>query len=265
MVMLETDVCAPVARASPPLRQACPVCAGASRLLDVLDFNRTCLDLRLPLSGTPVYYAICEHCGFVFSPEFLAWRREEFAERVYNDSYALVDPDSRGARALANARFLVDALGPDCRSIDHLDFGGGEGALSRILQQHGWNSRSCDPFFAGEGPDREEPEGRFDLITAFEVMEHAPRPNELLEQLRQHMDQRCLVLFSTLLSDGNILPGQRLTWWYASPRNGHISLFSRASLSLLARRHGLAFGSLGAGLHYFLNQRPEWASRVLGD
>jgi hypothetical protein len=34
-------------------------------------------------------------------------------------------------------------------------------------------------------------------------------------------------MFSTLLSDGNIKLGQKLTWWYASPRNGHISLFSR--------------------------------------
>jgi hypothetical protein len=40
------------------------------------------------------------------------------------------------------------------------------------------------------------------------------------------------VLFSTLLSDGEIVRGRPLRWWYAAPRNGHISLFSAQSLRL---------------------------------
>jgi hypothetical protein len=40
--------------------------------------------------------------------------------------------------------------------------------------------------------------GGFDLISAFEVFEHV-----------------------------NIRSGRRLDWWYASLRNGHISLYSR--------------------------------------
>ena len=38
------------------------------------------------------------------------------------------------------------------------------------------------------------------------------------------------MLFSTALSDGGLARNQRLRWWYASPRNGHISLFSHRSV-----------------------------------
>jgi 2-polyprenyl-3-methyl-5-hydroxy-6-metoxy-1,4-benzoquinol methylase len=199
----------------------------------------------------------------VFSPELLSWRPENFAERVYNERYAEVDPDSTGARARASARFLADAFGEDRHRIDHLDFGGGSGLMSRLLVQEGWRSTSYDPFLAGQGEPAGVRPGRYNLITAFEVMEHVPQPNELIDQLRRYMDDDGMILFSTLLSDGHIVPGRRLTWWYVSPRNGHISLFSRASLSRLARRHGLVFGSLHDGLHYFLIRRPEWAARLL--
>ncbi|MBK8162864.1 MAG: hypothetical protein IPK65_06910 [Gammaproteobacteria bacterium] len=42
------------------------------------------------------------------------------------------------------------------------------------------------------------------------------------------------VLIATPRCPISIAPRQRITWWYALPRNGHISLFSKQSLAVLA-------------------------------
>ena len=73
-----------------------------------------------------------------------------------------------------------------------------------------------------------------------------------------------LLLASTLLSDGQLPPGRPLDWWYASPRNGHISLFSARSLRVLAGRHGLEVASFNPGLHaLWRGGFPPWARHLL--
>ncbi len=74
-----------------------------------------------------------------------------------------------------------------------------------------------------------------------------------------------IVIFSTLLSDGNVAERQRLTWWYASPRNGHISLYSRDSLEHLAARGGFRSRQLLAQpARLVASTLPEWReSRLL--
>ena len=105
--------------------------------------------------------------------------------------------------------------------------------------------------------------GKFDLITAFEVFEHVPEPQRLMRNLRSLLSPNGIVLFSTLLSDGNIHINQRISWWYASPRNGHISLFSRNSLAILAQNNAVNFGSFSVGFHIFFTNIPQWADHLI--
>jgi len=79
-----------------------------------------------------------------------------------------------------------------------------------------------------------------------------------MTHLRSLMDEECLVLFSTRARDGSILPSGRDNWWYAAPRNGHISLFSTKSL-LLADKYGLGFRSFSETTHCFYSKLPSWA------
>ncbi len=66
------------------------------------------------------------------------------------------------------------------------------------------------------------------------------------------------------MSDGQVLPGRPLTWWYAAPRNGHVSLFSARSLGLLAARQGWATASFSADIHLFWRgDFPAWARHLL--
>lgn len=244
------------------LNLICPVCGGPCSLFDVVDFNKPCKEVidKFPsLSGIPVYYALCSNCGFCFAPEFMAWKLEDFEEKVYNDEYVLVDPDCIETRPLANATYLISMFGEQAHSIKHLDYGGGNGLLVKLLSESNWQSISYDPFM-----DRNisiEQLGKFDLVTAFEVFEHVSDIQGLMSNLRSLLAPNGLVMFSTVLSDGNIYPNQRLNWWYASPRNGHISLFSRKSLEILAQNNGFDF--LPGGTHvFFTKEIPPWANHI---
>lgn len=244
----------------------CPICESTCAVLDVVDFNKSCEEVRgkfLPVAGLPVHYYLCDNCGFCLAPEFSQWTLEDFERRIYNADYVNVDPDYLGDRPRANASGLINLFGEHSRTIRHIDYGGGNGSLSEILRETGWNSVSYDPFVNRNV--HIESMGRFDLITAYEVFEHVPDVKQLMSNLSSLLASDGVVLFSTLLTDGNIGPRQPLSWWYASPRNGHISLFSDKSLVLLAAKHGLKFGSFDQGLHVFWYKAPPWAQKFLKD
>ncbi|MFT3802870.1 MAG: methyltransferase domain-containing protein [Burkholderiaceae bacterium] len=242
----------------------CPVCATVSSLLDVVDLSKSCNEQpgkRPALTGIPVYYARCGGCGFCWAPELHRWPMEKFSALIYNDGYDAVDPDYLDVRPTANA-MLLRSMFPDLpSSVRHLDYGGGHGALARRLRGANWTSVSYDPFVDDGIAD--DWRGQFQLITAFEVFEHVPDVGSLLSNLSSLLSADGVVLFSTLVSDGEIDPGRKLDWWYASPRNGHISLFSKMSLLLLAKTAGFSFGSFSNGLHAIWRTVPPWASHLI--
>ena len=243
----------------------CPVCGGACALHDVVDFNKSCEEARgifLPVLGVPIYYALCGQCGFCFSPDLYRWSLKDFADHIYNDDYVLVDPDYAQVRPAGNAALIASTFGAHKGDIRHLDYGGGSGLMSGLLAAQGFTSRSYDPFVNTDT----DPHGigAFDLITAFEVFEHVPDVNALMIDLGVLLAPGGVILFSTLASDGQIARHRRLDWWYASPRNGHISLFSKASLGALAQKFGFNFGSFNDGLHAMWTTPPAWAGTLLG-
>jgi SAM-dependent methyltransferase len=243
---------------------SCPICDGTCIPLDVVDFNKSCEEIRgkfLRLSGISIYYYICNQCGFCFAPEFSKWELKDFEEKIYNEDYIEVDPDYKKLRPEANAKNLVNMFRGKEAEIQHLDYGGGNGLLSNILRGSGWRSSTYDPF-VNRGIDLTVL-GRFNLITAFEVFEHVPDVNKLFSQLKSLLEGEGIILFSTLLSDGNIMHNQRINWWYASPRNGHISLFSKNSLNVFARKHSFFVGSFNSGFHVLGRQIPQWASHII--
>ena len=242
----------------------CPVCAGVASLLDSVDFNKSCEEASgapLSASGILVDYALCGTCGFCFAPEIMAWDLAQFTARIYNDEYAKVDPEYQTIRPQKNAATLISAFGDRAQSIRHLDYGGGNGQLVQHLRQAHWQSTSYDPFVEGEAGFAQL--GQFDLITAFEVFEHVPDVHALMVTLCTLRAPDGLILFSTRLSDGYIHPNQKLTWWYAAPRNGHISLFSKASLGILAQSHALNLHSFSEGTYLMFENIPPWAAPTI--
>lgn len=252
-------------QAAESAQHACPVCGTETVIHDVVDFNKSCEEARqrfLPLSGRPIYYHRCPGCGFALAPEFRLWSEQDFQEHIYNAAYIDVDPDYVSKRPLGNAGFLHKLFGQSRKAIRHLDYGGGSGVLSAALRQQQWNSTSYDPF--PHNDSRIDELGKFNLITAFEVFEHVPDVAGLMRNITSLMADECVVIFSTLLSDGHMEPNSRITWWYASPRNGHVSLFSKQSLVLLAEQNGLQFGSFSPGVHCLFKRLPAWGRKLVG-
>jgi hypothetical protein len=230
-----------------------------------VDFNKNCEEvrgLRLPPAGRLVDYASCTSCGFAFAPEFAGWKPADFEREIYNDGYLAVDPDHVEARPRTNADTLLGTFPDQGRTIRHLDYGGGAGKLSELLGAAGWDSTSYDPFFTATG--HEVPPGQYQLITCFEVFEHVPDVLQLARRLDTLLAPDGLMLVSTLVSDGEIAPGRPLTWWYASPRNGHVSLFSARSLGVLAATQGWTLASFSPDIHLFWRgEFPGWARHLL--
>lgn len=241
----------------------CPICSSKTKLFDSLDFNKSCEEVNnnfLKYNGIVVDYYICSGCSFCFAPEFNEWTKEDFENKIYNEDYILVDPEYEDIRSKRNANLLLNTLKNFEQNIDHLDYGGGNGKLSQILNANNINSKTYDPY----ATTNQILDAKFNLITAFEVFEHVNDVDLLFHNLIDLLSADGCIIFSTALNDDHLSNNNNLsTWWYAAPRNGHISLFSRKSLNILANKYNLEFQSINhLGIHMLYKSIPLWFGNI---
>lgn len=243
---------------------ACKCCSGTARLYGVVDFNKNCETGQgrpvLSLSGIPVYYHRCPNCGFIFTTFTDQWTPDEFAKHIYNNEYALVDPDYADTRPRASAQ-TVEQLWGLSKHLRVLDYGGGNGLTARLLREAGFKHVEVYDPFVPEFAKR--PEGQFSIITMFEVLEHSPTPKETMADLASMLADAGVVTLSTLLQPQK-MDQIGVSWWYLSPRNGHVSMHSRRSLSEIVTPLGLRVGSFNDVFHVLVRGRPEFAQHIKG-
>lgn len=238
----------------------CKVCDGQTALFDVVDFAKTC-DAKLYPAGlvaVPVYYRRCSACGFVFTDFFDDFTPQQWSAQLYNDEYyRSVDPAYADERPLNNARGVDHLLRRYRQSTIGLDYGGGSGRTCGRLRELGYRFDTFDPF--GARSLTPEFAGRYNFCTAFEVAEHTPDPRGFLGAIVELASpERLGILVGTQLLDGIVSDASRLSWWYAGPRNGHISLYSRRSMQLLAQRFGLDYTPFSSRTHLLTR---HWSAR----
>lgn len=227
----------------------CKVCFNDSFLFDVVDFNKWCNKKNyysFGLIGIPIYYYKCSICNLIFSIDFDDFSITDFTNIIYNKEYLKFDPEYLEKRPLENANFLKSFLGPIKQFVKGLDYGGGNGFTTSILLQEGWNFTYCDPI--SNPIPKSNDFSNFNTISSFEVFEHIPFPNKGMEQLLDYASNECLLIVGTLINDKQLI-NNNLDWWYAAPRNGHITLFSEESLRLLFTKHGFSYFLLKDNLH----------------
>ena len=239
----------------------CKICQGPSSLFGVVDFHKSCIEAqgrRLAPSGYPIYYRRCAVCSFTFTTAFDAWSHADFLGEIYNQDYVEVDPDFVELRPTGNAKVLADTFHASRTSIDILDYGGGSGLTSNLLRRQGFSATTYDPF----SEFNVLPTDRYDLISCFEVMEHVPSPKETVATMVSLLKDEGAILFSTLVQplEFDVIG---LNWWYAGPRNGHVSLYSTLSLAHLFRPHGMRVSSFSEGVHIAYGVVPSFASHLL--
>lgn len=241
---------------------ACKICGGRASLFGVVDFNRSCEDWRevfFPLSGVPIYYRRCAECKFLFTDAFDDWSIEEFKTLIYNDDYKLIDPEYESARARGNADAVARLWGAVKSEIRVLDYGGGNGTFSAVLRDAGFPvAVTFDPMVAEHATP---PEGKFDLVTSFETIEHLPDPAATIASILQFAAEPGIIFFTTTLQPADI-EKQRLNWWYAAPRNGHVSLFSQDALKRAWGRHGYRVATIAANFHFAFRTLPPLLAHV---
>jgi hypothetical protein len=155
----------------------CKICGGATALYGVVDFNKSYGEangIRLPLSGVPIYYRRCANCEFLFPDAFDGWSDEQFKAHIYNDGYGAVDPDYETVRPRSNADVVKQLWGPHKAQTRVLDYGGGNDAFCAALRADGFPvAVSYDPMVPAHA---RRPEGKFEVVTCFETLEHLPDP-----------------------------------------------------------------------------------------
>src|SRR5262249_14395480 len=228
----------------------------------VVDFHKNCESYRrkvLEISGVPIYYHRCPLCQFIFTTAFDHFTKEDFLHHVYNEEYLLVDPEYQEARPRRDAAFLCSLFsGGRPRRI--LDYGGGHGILAELLRAAGFSqAETYDPFVPCYAA---KPRDRFDCVVCFEVVEHSTNPARIFAEMSEFLTDPGLILFSTLLQPADI-DQVGLNWWYAGPRNGHVSLYSRASLERLVQPLGVRLGSFNEGIHVLIREIPDFAHHLL--
>jgi hypothetical protein len=226
----------------------CKICGGEAFPFDVVDFSKSCHAELYPsgLSAIPVMYWQCKQCQFVFTDFFDGFTPEQWQRYVYNDEYAKVDPDYNVNRPRSNVRFLSTFLSGRKNSIVCLDYGGGNGLTAELMSKAGWAFDCFDPF--GHISISPERLGRYNFCSAIEVFEHSPDPAGSLRAIVEKASAgQLMILIATELTDGVVSSSTRLSWWYAAPRNGHVSLYSRKSLQILGSMFGLDFSTMRGG------------------
>jgi hypothetical protein len=204
-----------------------------------------------------VRYYRCESCGFV-QTEPPYWLDEAYET-------ALIPADVGAAQRNIELAALTQAVIQQFFRADgrFLDYGGGYGLFVRLMRDRGFDFRWHDryaPNLLSRGFEAVAGSDGFELVTAFEVLEHLVDPvAELAEMLRRGDSVLCT---TQILPATAPRPGE---WWYYALYGGqHVSLFTLAALRRLAARVGRQLISDGVSVHLITSQRiAEWHFRLV--
>ena len=245
----------------------CKICGSGSPLFDVVDFHEDCYEpdgRRLPLSGIPVYYHRCPGCGFLFTRQFDNRDVADFAGPGADAPGAAWSPGPVERRARSDLALLRGWFGEELGALRILVLGNVR--LANLLNESGCTADCRDPGNAEiplDGPD-----GHYDTILVFEILERVADPHSLMRGIDQSMVPDGVLLLSTRLSDGSdtsAMGTRRRPLCGVSPRMGQISIYSATSLALILGTAGFRLAGTRQGVHIGLRARPAFARHLFPD
>ena len=233
-------------------------------------------------------YSECRSCGFRFSSPAVNPNLSNVITDYEAAYLGYLAPDPSDAANFASLRHWMERFRP-LQGSRILDVGAGSGKLVRALLSCGAAAEGLEPsralfdhFLAGDaaftcdmlGSFRQSPP--FDVITAFDVIEHVADPVPFLADISTLLKPGGFFFVSTPDVDSVMAKIFGKLWHFYSPY--HLSYFSPRTLSAAAARHGLTLldvshrgkrRSLGYVVRYaaeFVGGRsaPRWASMFDG-
>lgn len=233
-----------------------------------------------------VQYRECRDCGFRFSlPEI----NPNLANTItdYESSYLqYLGPEPADAANIASLRAWMERFRL-LRGARVLDVGAGGGKLVRELRAFGAVAEGLEPsralfdHFLADDPAftfgmlddyRRTSTRRFDVITAFDVIEHVAEPSLFLADVAALLQPGGLFFASTPDAASLVAKVFGSRWHFYYPY--HLSYFSQETLRAAAAKHGLTLldvrhrgklRSLGYMFRYVAEfigggSAPRWAS-----
>lgn len=192
-----------------------------------------------------VSYFQCTACDFVQTEE------PYWLEEAYNSAITSLDIGLlyRNTYLVKEIKRIIEACFPSSKIM--LDFAGGYGNFVRQMRDIGFNffrqDDYCENLFAKHFDIKDIDENKFDLVTAFEVLEHLSNPLAEIERIFNYSDH---VIFSTELIPNTV--DEIKNWIYISEETGqHISFYSPKSLALIAKKFNKNYYCKLGHIHIF--------------
>jgi hypothetical protein len=219
-----------------PVDMRCRICGGASEA-----FASTLL-----LSKHQVSYFRCRTCRFI-QTEPPHWLEEAYSEAISTLDVGVMWRNLHNASVTSA---VISLLFPNGSRF--LDYAAGYGTMVRLMRDRGfdfyWSDRYAKNLYA-RGFEH-IPGRKYDLLTAYEVLEHLPKP---LEDIAQMLDLADNVLASTeIVPEPAPMPPN---WWYYAVKGGqHISFYGADSLRRIAAHFHVHLLSLGP--YHLFTRKP---------
>lgn len=198
----------------------------------------------------PPYQVIqCHHCGLgTLTP----WPTTQELDRLYSGDYFEYAGEVDYYHDAVKKCDLIEKIIPTTAAV--LDYGCGTGHVLKILKQKGYSVQGFDlspqiaakartfasvPVASGQSKMKTYPPQTFDVITAFDVIEHVKNFPELLTYFATWLKPGGKLLLTTpnLDSWDHRLCGSH--WYGFTKIPQHLVYFNRHSLDLVCRRAGL--------------------------
>jgi hypothetical protein len=197
-----------------------------------------------------VKYFQCKKCDLITVPE----SKKYDLSLIYNDSYFKEIDYGWMDRSKLLLRYIkcLNMFLP-LKKMKLCDFGAGNGYLSKLLLDSGFNVVAYEPYLPKETYLDNSyyctRPSKVNALLMIEVFEHFTDAFHEIKSILNDFKYPELIIFTTILTDNadNTIEN----WDYLNPDSGHYTLWSNKSLELIAETNGYRYLSIDTFLHVF--------------
>lgn len=199
------------------------------------------------LNKYDVDYYKCKNCGFIQTEEPF-WLNEAYENAITSLDIGIIE---RNSILKIEVEKIINYCFIDSKIF--LDYAGGYGIFTRMMRDKGFNFYHqdiyCENLFAKHFELKDMDKYFFDLVTAFEVLEHFNNPLDEIENIFKLGNN---FIFTTELIPENFTKD----WMYIAPETGqHISFYTHKSLKIIADKFGFNVYSKNDFIHIFTKKQ----------